>query len=142
MEIFAVYRGPELDSVLIFGVLCTFSHVFSAIVCTFSGFFRLFICTFRRQEIVDPNLDARSIRFDVYMASSDFYADLEMQTSPEIYPLRSRFYISLNDADKLKKGETFKKLPKAIIIFICTNDPFHKGYAKYLSKERLFADDD
>lgn len=98
--------------------------------------------TIRRQEIVDPNLDARSIRFDVYMASSDFYADLEMQTSPEIYPLRSRFYISLNDADKLKKGETFKKLPKAIIIFICTNDPFHKGYAKYLSKERLFADDD
>lgn len=98
--------------------------------------------TIRRQEIADPNLDARSIRFDVYMASSDFYADLEMQTSPEIYPLRSRFYISLNDVDKLKKGETFKKLPKAIIIFICTNDPFHKGYAKYLSKERLFADDD
>ena len=98
--------------------------------------------TIRRQEIVDPNLDARSIRLDVYMASSDFYADFEMQTSPEIYPLRSRFYISLNDADKLKKGETFKKLPKAIIIFICTNDPFHKGYAKYISKERLFADDD
>ena len=98
--------------------------------------------TIRRQEIVDPNLDARSIRFDVYMASSNFYADIEMQTSPEIYPLRSRFYISLNDADKLKKGDTFKKLPKAIIIFICTNDPFHKGYAKYLSKERLFADDD
>ena len=97
--------------------------------------------TIRRQEIVDPNIDARSIRFDVYMASSDFYADLEMQTSPEIYPLRSRFYISLNDVDKLKKGETFKNLPKAIIIFICTNDPFHKGYAKYLSKERLFADD-
>ena len=98
--------------------------------------------TIRRQEIVDPNLDARSIRLDVYMASSDFYADFEMQTSPEIYPLRSRFYISLNDADKLKKGETFKKLPKAIIIFICTNDPFHKGYAKYISKERLFVDDD
>ena len=97
--------------------------------------------TIRRQEIVDPNLDARSIRLDVYMASSDFYADLEMQTSQETYALRSRFYISLNDADKLKKGETFKKLPKAIIIFICTNDPFHKGYAKYLSKERLFADD-
>lgn len=96
--------------------------------------------TIRRQEIADPNLDARSIRFDVYMASSDFYADLEMQTSPEIYPLRSRFYISLNDVDKLKKGETFKKLPKAIIIFICTNDPFHKGYAKYISKERLFVD--
>lgn len=98
--------------------------------------------TIRRQEIIDPNLEARSIRFDVYMASSDFYADIEMQTSPEIYPLRSRFYISLNDADKLKKGDTFKKLPKAIIIFICTNDSFHKGYAKYLSKERLFADDD
>ena len=98
--------------------------------------------TIRRQEIVDPNLDARSIRLDVYMASSDFYADLEMQTSQETYALRSRFYVSLNDADKLKKGETFKKLPKAIIIFICTNDPFHKGYAKYISKERLFVDDD
>ena len=98
--------------------------------------------TIRRQEIVDPNLDARSIRLDVYMASSDFYADFEMQTSQETYALRSRFYVSLNDADKLKKGETFKKLPKAIIIFICTNDPFHKGYAKYISKERLFVDDD
>ena len=65
-----------------------------------------------------------------------------MQTSQETYALRSRFYVSLNDADKLKKGDTFKKLPKAIIIFICTNDPFHKGYAKYISKERLFADDD
>ena len=97
--------------------------------------------TIRRQEIVDPNLDARSIRLDVYMASSDFYADFEMQTSQETYALRSRFYVSLNDADKLKKGETFKKLPKAIIIFICTNDPFHKGYAKYISKERLFVDD-
>ena len=98
--------------------------------------------TIRRQEIVDPNLDARSIRLDVYMASSDFYADFEMQTSQETYALRSRFYVSLNDADKLKKGETFKKLPKAIIIFICTNDPFRRGYAKYISKERLFVDDD
>lgn len=72
------------------------------------------------------------------MASSDIYADLEMQTSPEIYPLRSRFYISLNDADKLKKGDTFKKLPKEIIIFICTNDPFHRGYAKiYLNAKHL-----
>lgn len=68
--------------------------------------------TIRRQEIVDPNIDARSIRLDVYMASSDFYANFEMQTSQETYALRSRFYVSLNDADKLKKGETFIKLSK------------------------------
>ena len=63
--------------------------------------------TIRRQEIVDPNLDARSIRFDVYMASSDFYADIEMQTSPEIYPLRSRFYID-NGTLKITKMDRLK----------------------------------
>lgn len=98
--------------------------------------------TIHRQEVVNPALDARSIRLDVYMTSTNFYADFEMQTFPEVYALRSRFYISLDDIESLKPGDDFKKLPKAIVIFICTHDPFNGKYAKYIAKERLFVDDD
>ncbi|MBQ2530105.1 MAG: hypothetical protein II547_07615, partial [Treponema sp.] len=41
------------------------------------------------------------------------------------------FYQSLIDADSLLKGADYEDLPRTIIIFICTTDPFNLGLPKY-----------
>ena len=46
-------------------------------------------------------------------------------------PKRSRFYQSTMDTDHLSKGKSFRELPEGRVLFLCTFDPFGKGYAKY-----------
>lgn len=97
--------------------------------------------TVQKQKPFDPSMDNKSIRVDVYMYAPDFFGDEEMQNSEEELALRSRYYISVHDVDRLPKGSSYKELPKAVIVFICTFDPFKGGYAKYVAKERLFQDE-
>ena len=58
--------------------------------------------------------------------------DCEMQTtdSPEL-PKRSRYYQGQIDANLIEKGESYRKLKKSLVIFICTFDPFGKGRYVY-----------
>lgn len=96
----------------------------------------------RHQEVVDPLLDAKSSRFDVYLFTDKSNADMEMQTvKNRVSPKRARYYVSAHDVDALKPGEPYEKLPKIIIVFICTFDPFDQGYRKYIIKERIFTDE-
>lgn len=96
----------------------------------------------RHQEIVDPLLDAKSSRFDVYLFTDKSDADMEMQTvKSRVSPKRDRYYVSAHDVDVLEPGEPYEKLPKIIIVFICTFDPFNQGYRKYIIKERVFTDE-
>lgn len=96
----------------------------------------------RHQEIVDPLLDAKSSRFDVYLFTDKSDADMEMQTvKSRVSPKRARYYVSAHDVDVLEPGEPYEKLPKIIIVFICTFDPFNQGYRKYIIKERVFTDE-
>ena len=46
-------------------------------------------------------------------------------------PKRSRFYQSTMDTDHLSKGKSYRELPEGRVLFLCTFDPFGKGYAKY-----------
>ena len=96
----------------------------------------------RHQEVVDPLLDAKSSRFDVYLFTNKSDADMEMQTvKNRVSPKRARYYVSAHDVDVLEPGEPYDKLPKIIIVFICTFDPFDQGYRKYIIKERVFTDE-
>ena len=96
----------------------------------------------RHQEVVDPLLDAKSSRFDVYLFTDKSDADMEMQTvKSRVSPKRARYYVSAHDVDVLEPGEPYEKLPKIIIVFICTFDPFNQGYRKYIIKERVYTDE-
>ena len=46
-------------------------------------------------------------------------------------PKRSRFYQSTMDTDHLSKGKSYRELPEGRVLFLCTFDPFGRGYAKY-----------
>ena len=95
------------------------------------------------QQVVDPIKDAKSARLDIYMVNSaKEMIDIEMQTSNERnLPKRSRYYVGVNDVDNFNKGNKYNDLPKSIVVFICTFDPFRLGYKKYVAKEHLYVDD-
>ena len=95
------------------------------------------------QQVVDPIKDAKSARLDIYMVNSaKEMIDIEMQTSNERnLPKRSRYYIGVNDVDNFNKGIKYNDLPKSIVVFICTFDPFRLGYQKYVAKEHLYVHD-
>ena len=96
-----------------------------------------------KEQVVDPKIDAKAIRFDLFMISDRLTADLEMQTTVKADLVkRARYYISSNDVKVLTKGSKYSELPKSIVVFICTFDPFKQGYYRYLVKERVFTDDD
>lgn len=95
-----------------------------------------------KQETVDTSKESKGIRFDVFMKTDEAIFDLEMQTKKKRDLVeRARYYLSVNDTEMLKKGDMYKKLPKSIIIFICTFDPFGYCYGKYVAEERLIGDD-
>lgn len=92
-----------------------------------------------KQYAVDPFADAKSVRFDVYLKGESEVYDIEMQTTKKKDIVkRSRYYLGINDVEFLGKGDDYSKLPNSFIIFICTFDPFDKGYLKYVCQERLF----
>lgn len=81
------------------------------------------------QKTIRPDIDAKSIRLDVYVTDSKCNVyDIEMQvaTSEEL-PKRTRYYQSLMDMQLIDKGQLYKKLKPTYIIFICPFDRFGKG---------------
>ena len=52
-------------------------------------------------------------------------------TDTEELPERSRYYQGIMDVDLLKSGQQYKELKTTYIIFICLDDVFKKGLAKY-----------
>lgn len=72
------------------------------------------------QKSVDIRYDARSIRFDVYAENEEAAYDIEMQISKkEELPKRCRYYHGMMDMNLIEKGEHYKNLKKAYVIFIC-----------------------
>ena len=98
--------------------------------------------TVEQQKTRQVMLQSKGIRFDIYMAGEHRVIDTEMQTSKQQDLVsRSRYYVSVNDCKCLGKGMNYSKLPETIIIFICTFDPFGMKYAKYITHEGLYTDD-
>ena len=84
------------------------------------------------EKTIDIDLDAKSIRLDIYCEDEDTSYDVELQNG--IYPAlpeRSRYYQDLIDIDLLDKGCEYDELKNSIVIFICTFDLFGKGRHLY-----------
>lgn len=78
------------------------------------------------QKAIKPDVDARSVRLDVYVKDNkNTVYDIEMQVSnTKELPKRSRYYQSMIDLQLIDKGEFYKKLNRSYIIFICLFDTF------------------
>lgn len=85
------------------------------------------------QKSIQPDVDARSVRLDVYVKSDDETVfDIEMQAvDTKELPKRSRYYQSMIDLQLIDRGESYKKLNQSYVIFICLTDVFGKGRHKY-----------
>ena len=80
------------------------------------------------QKAVDLKPDAKSVRFDIYVDDGGTVYDCEMQTtSQKELPKRSRYYQGQIDMNLINRGESYRKLKRSFVIFICTFDPFGKG---------------
>lgn len=81
------------------------------------------------QKSIIPDIDARSVRLDVYVRDNkDRVYDIEMQvTDTKELPKRSRYYQSIIDLQLIDKGQSYKKLKQSYIIFICPFDLYGKG---------------
>ena len=87
-----------------------------------------------QEEVVDIDFASKGIRMDVYARDADGLKayNIEMQTTDtEELPERSRYYQGIMDVDLLKSGQQYKELKTTYIIFICLDDVFKKGLAKY-----------
>ena len=87
-----------------------------------------------QEEVVDIDFASKGIRMDVYARDADGLKayNIEMQTTDtEELPERSRYYQGVMDVDLLKSGQQYKELKTTYIIFICLDDVFKKGLAKY-----------
>lgn len=81
------------------------------------------------QKTIKPDADAKSIRLDVYIKDNkNVVYNIEMQASDtKELPKRSRYYQSLIDLQLIDKGQTYRKLNRSFIIFICLEDIFKHG---------------
>ena len=88
------------------------------------------------QKAIKPDADAKSIRLDVYVKDNEnIVYNIEMQASDtKELPKRSRYYQSLIDLQLIDKGQTYRKLNRSFIIFICLEDIF--GHRRHLSEHR------
>lgn len=78
------------------------------------------------QKTIDILLDGKGIRLDVYVNDDKgtiYSVEMQRGRKKEL-PKRTRFYQSNIDSDLLSPGESYTKLNKTYIIFICTFDPF------------------
>ena len=87
-----------------------------------------------QEEVIDIDFASKGIRMDVYARDADGLKayNIEVQTTDtEELPERARYYQGVMDVDLLKSGQQYKELKTTYIIFICLDDIFKKGLAKY-----------
>ena len=81
------------------------------------------------QKSIKPDIDAHSIRLDVYVKDEkEVVYDIEMQVSDtKELPKRSRYYQGMMDLKLIDKGQYYDELNQSYVIFICPFDVFGKG---------------
>ena len=96
------------------------------------------------EKWIAPDIDAKSIRLDVYCEEPDgtkMY-NIELQNGMNCdLPRRSRYYQSLMDIDSLEKGHDYTELPQSFVIFICTFDPYEMSRHLYTFENRCIQDE-
>ena len=87
-----------------------------------------------QEEEIDIDFGSKGIRMDVYAKDADglkvYNIELQAADTKEL-PERSRYYQGVIDVDLLKSGQKYKDLKTSYIIFICVDDIFGNGLAKY-----------
>lgn len=84
--------------------------------------------TMAAEETIKIDLDAKSIRLDVFVKTGKKMYDIELQVAnTQELPERSRFYAAAMDLDTLKPGDKYNKLKDSHVIFICMEDVFQNG---------------
>ena len=86
-----------------------------------------------RTQVFVENLLNRSVRLDILATdSTGAKLNVEVQRSDKgAGRKRARYNSSMMDANLLKKGEDFDKLPETWVIFITENDVMEKGLPLY-----------
>lgn len=85
-----------------------------------------------QEKQIEVDYGIKGIRLDVYAKNATQAFNIEMQVADtQELPERARYYQSIMDVDMLRSGQKYKELKDSYIIFICLNDIFHKGKAKY-----------
>ena len=85
------------------------------------------------QKPLRGGIDSRGIRLDIYSKSDGKVYDVEIQTTNEKnLARRSRAYHigignDILNKETVKETHTYRDLPDAYVIFICTFDPFRQG---------------
>ena len=100
------------------------------------------------ERTFDFDLNAKSIRLDIYCEDEDTAYNIELQNGiNDDLSKRSRYYQDLMDIDLLEKGNDYTMLKNSIIIFICTFDNFARGRHLYtfenicIQDKNLYLDD-
>ncbi len=79
-----------------------------------------------------PDIEAKSVRLDVFAKDSDHVFDVEMQAYPKsALGKRLRYYQAAMDVTSTPTGARYEDLPESYIIFLCSHDPFGKGIPRY-----------
>ena len=85
------------------------------------------------QKNIDQDVDARSVRLDVYLSDDKarvYSIEMQMTDTKEL-PRRSRYYQAMIDLQLLDKGIMYRHLNDTYIIFICPFDLYGKGRHMY-----------
>ena len=94
------------------------------------------------QKTINMDADAKSIRLDVYIVDNKGTVyDIEMQMADtKELPKRTRYYQAMMDLEMIDKGQSYKKLKKSFVIFICPFDLFNEGRHLYTFKNVCMED--
>ena len=86
-----------------------------------------------QEETIDVDYASKGVRLDVYAKNATQAFNVEMQTSnTKELAERARYYQGVIDVDCLNSGQHYKELKDSYVIFICIDDIFGKGQAKYI----------
>lgn len=84
------------------------------------------------EQIIEPGIGKKGVRFDAYLKDESTAYDIEMQSYPRHrIGRRMRYYQAAMDTELLSKGDDYDKLPESYVIFICTSDPLGLGLSRY-----------
>ncbi|MCI7477890.1 MAG: Rpn family recombination-promoting nuclease/putative transposase, partial [Selenomonadales bacterium] len=76
----------------------------------------------QHEKEIETSKESHGVRLDIHIVDFDgIIYDIEMQTgeySADYFAKRARYYQSMLDQDVLKKGNSYTKLKRTIVIFI------------------------
>ena len=94
------------------------------------------------ESVIENFYDSRSVRLDVMVKDSKKIYNIEMQSGNyKDIILRSRYYQSSMNVATTKRRTHFRDLKETYVIFICKDDPFGLGLARYTKVSKFLETD-